>query len=172
MIDLSGGWLHHPTTGYRDWRGAILAPFEWVSVALLRIHDTVSWVKSSAVDGQAVADVRLLISPPEQPIGTPVSFGIAGTVMRYNLPTMAPAVLSSMPSHVQLYPGRVFWLATALETVDLGIGGIIIRRDDTEIIRKGLWRLKSAANELSSSLRSMLARGRVGKIPIASLKDE
>lgn len=172
MIDLSGGWVHHPTTGYRDWRGTIVAPFEWVGVALLRINDTVSWVKSSAIDGPATPHARLLISPPEQAIGTSISFGIAGTVTRYNLPTMDPELLSSMPSHLQLYPGRFFWLVSAPQTVDLGLGGIIIRRDDTERLRKGLWRLREVANGFSPALRAVLAQGRVGTIPMSSLEDE
>lgn len=171
MIDLSGEWVHHPTRGYRDWRGTITAPFEWLGVALLRIGATVSWTKSSAIDAPAMPHVRLLISPPEDAIGTSISFGIAGTVAQYNLPTMDPELVVSMPSHVQFYPEKVFWLS-APEAVDLGLGGIIVRRDDTERLRKGLWRLKGVTGSISSALRDMLAYGRVGKIALACLESE
>jgi hypothetical protein len=171
MIDLCGDWVHHPTKGYRDWRGTIVAPYEWLAVALFRVNDTVSWIKSSAMVGREEHDVRLLVSPPEQRIGTSISYGIAGTAARYNLSTMEPEVFSSIPASCAVTPGKPFWLATASVSVDLGLGGIIIRRDDTERLRKGIWRPKEASSGLSSALREMLAVGRVGATPLATLAE-
>jgi len=172
MIELRGEWVHHPTKGYRDWRGRIVAPHEWLAVTLLRVGDRVSWVKSTAMDSVEKHDVRLLISPPEQAIGTAISYGIAGAVARYNLSAMDPGILSLFPATTELRAGEIFWLATAPGAVDLGLGGIIIRRDDTDRLRKGLWRIRGATSGLSSVLRDMLAYGRVGVVPLTILAEE
>lgn len=173
MIELSGKWVQHPTKGYRDWRGTVKASYEWLAVALLRVGDTVEWVKSSAtIDDPAKHEVRLLISPPEQAIGTSISYGIAGTVVRWNLRTMDPDILPSMPSRTQLSLGKVFWLGTASASFDLGFGGIIIHRDDAKKLRQGHWRLREAsASRISLGLRDILTRGRVGKIPLVALAE-
>lgn len=171
MVEIAGEWVAHPTRGYRDWTGTIIAPEAVVAVTLVRVGELVRWAKG---DKRGSPEVRLLIAPieKERPLDLSLTYGLTAGGIRFGISAASDDYRPSMPARIEVPFGKVFWHTRMDEDAKIELGGIIFRRADVKGLRMGLWRPRfSLGNTLSPRLRELLARGRTGNSPVQAFEE-
>jgi hypothetical protein len=167
QVQLTGGPVVHPTTGYREWRGQFESTEAIVALALTISGSHVCWTRTSH-RGTTSLPASILFAPYDEE-GRRVRVGF----MIMDAGTASQTVVESSqtqpaPTPQSFSTGELVTIATIPSDPVCVLQALFLARRDVASVRNGVWHARGeVAATLSEPWRKILTYGRTGELEAA-----
>jgi hypothetical protein len=166
-VNVTGGAVPHPTSGYRDWKGHFASSEPIVALAVAITNNHVCWARSGHRAPDSL-ETRILFSPmDEHGLHIRVSFSISD----------ATAYCDTSVDSIQVQPapilrpfetGSLTRIVSVTESPFCELMALFLARRDVVSVRNGIWHASgNVVSSLSEPWRTILTYGRSGELDAA-----